>query len=277
MCLHASIYVSACRYIGGDGSDVQFSSAHHYSQAQATRHRLRSAGMRRVCWRMLTSADVCYSAQYYFQALTTRSWLQSAGTYICVSAYLYIFVLIPLYVCPHNFICVSSYLYICPDATICVRIPLCICPHTSMYVSSYPYTLYKCRRFSLWCPTAMVNPSLLTNADVCWRMLTYADVCRRFSRWCPTAMVNQSPANNTKVRLKWCTGTKENWRRVHHPRSGMLTYPDVCWRMLSPSPANNTQVCWRMLTFLTYADVCWRMWASPSAANNMQVWGERHP
>jgi hypothetical protein len=123
-------------------------------------------------------ADVCYSAQYYFQALITRSWLQSAGTSIYVSAYLYICVLIPLYVCPHNSICVSSCLYICPHASICVSsvcvssyLYICphasICPHTSMCLSSYPYILYKCRRFSLWCPAAMVNPSLLTYADVC--------------------------------------------------------------------------------------------------------------
>jgi hypothetical protein len=47
----------------------------------------------------------------------------------------------------------------------------------------------------------------------------------------------------------------------------MLTYADVCWRMLTHAPYSCMPgegialhyayaVCWRMLT---YADVCWRM------------------
>jgi hypothetical protein len=42
----------------------------------------------------------------------------------------------------------------------------------------------------------------------------------------------------------------------------MLTYADVCWRMLTYADgrgvlcARGCHVCWRMLT---YADVCWRM------------------
>jgi hypothetical protein len=75
---------------------------------------------------------------------------------------------------------------------------------------------------------------MLAYADVCWRMLTYAEAQDESYRM--TASV--------------C------WR--------MLTYADVCWRMLTYA-----DVCWRMLAFaagltlvgsmLTYADVCWRM------------------
>jgi hypothetical protein len=66
---------------------------------------------------------------------------------------------------------------------------------------------------------------LLPNADVCWRMLTYADV-----RWMASAC----------------------------PHTTCLAYADVCWRMLTYA-----DVCWRMLNGIRlppqYADVRWRM------------------
>ncbi len=65
---------------------------------------------------------------------------------------------------------------------------------------------------------------MLTYADVCWRMLTYADVC---------------------VCWHMLTYAGVCWRMR------MLTYADVCWGLLKYAG-----VCWRMLA---YADVCWRM------------------
>jgi hypothetical protein len=100
-----------------------------------------------------------------------------------------------------------------------------------------------------------------TYADVCWRMLAYADVCKQTgTRSLPS-----------KQACYVC------WR--------MLTYADVCWRMLTYWDAlvaleagvlrmlTYADVCWRMLTYAdvlgrarcprsrraTYADVCWRM------------------
>jgi hypothetical protein len=79
-------------------------------------------------------------------------------TSICVSSYLYICVLIPLYMCSHTTIYLSSYYYtshrlsqafryICPHTSIylpsylymCVLIPLYMSPHTSLYMSAYFY------------------------------------------------------------------------------------------------------------------------------------------
>jgi hypothetical protein len=59
---------------------------------------------------------------------------------------------------------------------------------------------------------------LLTHAEVCWRMLTYADVCL-------------------------CHRHERSYQRLHSGFADvcwrMLTYADVCWRMSSLSSVTN--------------------------------------
>jgi hypothetical protein len=123
--------------------------------------------------------------------------------YIC-----YVYVLILLYMCPHTAVCY-----------ICVFILLYMCQHTAIhaiYVSSYCY------------------------------MYIYSGKARIYILRCDKEE------------------TADKWVRRWH----MLTYADVCWRMLTYAaatkkkpPINGSDVCWRMLT---YADVCWRMLTYPA-------------
>ncbi len=89
-----------------------------------------------------------------------------------------------------------------------------------------------------------IRVSEMRELQVCWRMLTCADV---------------------------------SWRMLHSSQknaraAGMLTYADVCWHMLTcadvccirVSKMRELQICaccWYgvLLRMLTYADVCWRM------------------
>jgi hypothetical protein len=86
--------------------------------------------------------------------------------------------------------------------------------------------------------------SMLTYADVCWRMQMYADVCWRIRRY-TRELGNQHPAGLWAV----C------WR--------MLTYADVCRCMLTYADVFDvTRESWAtsiLQVYEQYADVCWRM------------------
>jgi hypothetical protein len=154
ICVLIPLYVSACRYIGGDVSDVQLSvtlssvtpMCPHISNLYMCPHTsIYVSSYLYICVRM--PLYMCpHTSTYvssYLEPLHVSSYLYSVliplyipvdmcpHTSIYVSSYLYICVLILLYMCPHTSIYVSSYLYIC------VLIPLHMCPHTSTYVSSY--------------------------------------------------------------------------------------------------------------------------------------------
>ncbi len=101
---------------------------------------------------------------------------------------------------------------------------------------------------------------MLTYADVCWRMLTYAGfayIIYRFSH------SSRAGAFIGYADVCWCMLTYADvcWRMLMYAGAcwHMLAYADVCWRMLT-----YTDVCWRMLTF---ADVCWRMLHTSSTAS----------
>ncbi len=125
---------------------------------------------------------------------------------------------------------------------------------------------------------------MLTYADVCWRMLTYADVWAQMqaaTAWttgknrllCPysptgvissqytslvSAMACFSSATEARglVSAMACVSSAPKARgapqRCGRAKLNLQHQPaDVCWRMLTYA-----DVYWRMLT---YADVCWRM------------------
>jgi hypothetical protein len=62
------------------------------------------------------------------------------SSYLYVSSYPYMCVIIPLYMCPHT------------SHTACVLIPLYICPRTSIYVSSYLYICFLISPYSYLMP-----------------------------------------------------------------------------------------------------------------------------
>ena len=134
-------------------------------------------------------------------------------SYICVLVLLYVCV-VHAYICPHNAIYVSRYYYMCPHTTVyvcayyfvsgwardrraicehnllyvchrtttCVLIPLYMCPHFTvcvrilLYMSSYYYV----SSYYYMCPHTTIlirGRGSVKHADVCWRMLTYANVC----------------------------------------------------------------------------------------------------
>jgi hypothetical protein len=193
----------------------------------------------------------------------TTTYLASSYYYKCVLITTWC-VLILLQMCPHHYFNSS------------VLILIFMCPHTTVHASSYYLfvliLLYICRHTTT-CDSyiCLDRPRTLTSyADVCWRLLTSADVC--------CLLYLPGPPQDAHADLVW-------WR--------MLTYADVCWRMLTYA-----DVCWSMLTYtvfyicldrprtltltsyahqcrkltltsnqvttllarmLTYADVCWRM------------------
>jgi hypothetical protein len=89
--------------------------------------------------------------------------------------------------------------------------------------------------------------SMLTYADVCWRMLTGSG---------KTVLLG---------RFDYAQHQQDDWHEatavISQVRWRMLTYAEVCWRMIGmrqpPSYRRSADVCWRMLT---YADVCWHVW-----------------
>jgi hypothetical protein len=109
------------------------------------------------------------------------------------------------------------YIYTCVCVRVCIGDNRC-CGHTSV---SNSLARMCARQRDLRQQAQQVV--FMTYADVCWRILTYAETADAAGR------VHSS--SNTSSR--------------------MLTYADVCWRMLTYA-----DLCWFMLT---YADVCWRM------------------
>jgi hypothetical protein len=82
--------------------------------------------------------------------------------------------------------------------------------------------------------------------DVCWRMLTHANVYRSLTL-CGHGHVVLLSLGAPAARGVW-VGV----------RGGMLTYADVCWHVMLLSlgaPAPYADVCWHMLT---YTDVSWQ-------------------
>jgi hypothetical protein len=105
-----------------------------------------------------------------------------------------------------------------------------------MYVSSY-YRLYffTFLRMLTYADVCWRMLTYATYTDVCWRMLAYADVC------CTTTIGFTYFSTITKGFSEWSFDVC----------SRMLTYAHVCSRVLTYA-----EVCSSMLT---YADVCWRM------------------
>ncbi len=123
------------------------------------------------------------SSYYYICVLVLLHMCPHTTTY--VSSDYNICVLILQHMCLHTTICVLILQYMCPHTTICVLILLYMCPHTSIYVSSYYYIcvlvlLYVCPHTTTGsgerCGGDLQPLRMLAYADVCWRMLTYADV-----------------------------------------------------------------------------------------------------
>ncbi len=92
---------------------------------------------------------------------------------------------------------------------------------------------------------------MLTYADVCWRMLTYAYVCRTRSGDGGSSVGGHVPGKET---LR--PSHQLHFRHLLHRLCiccRMLTYADVCWHML------------------THADICWHMQARSSSSLRPQL------
>jgi len=145
---------------------------------------------------------------------------------------------------------------------------------------------------------------MLTYADVCWRMLTYAiyadareaigflctkSIAPSSMSSCPhmSAYVSIHPHMSEAARA-WHKqpGTNSHMSAYVSIRQRMLTYADtdVCWRMLTQPGTNSlarqhtsayvrlfvpaaSDICGCMLT---YADICWRM-PEPGANKHLSV------
>jgi hypothetical protein len=134
------------------------------------------------------------------------------------------------------------------------------------------------------------------SADVCYRMLTYADVGTtgrhtQDSRWQGSGNFGSLCERATVWPARHDSGPGDDTCGAEYCQL-LLRYADVCWRMLTYA-----DVCWRMLTsgddtcraeycqlLLWYADMCWRMltyadvcWRMLTYAESMLTYAERVP
>ncbi len=106
------------------------------------------------------------------------------------------------------------------------------------------------------CCLTDITHTILSALDVCWRLLTSADFCWRMLTYAASQTSRAPYPERLCQRLQFADIC---WH--------MLTYADVCWRMLT----NADECCFtditrailsvfgRVFSLLTYADVCWRM------------------
>jgi hypothetical protein len=76
----------------------------------------------------LLPSEVYYPAEEYHQQYL---WDKGGMYAIYVSSYYYIFVFIPLYVCPHSTVCMRG----STSSNTCGTEEVYVCPHTAVYVS----------------------------------------------------------------------------------------------------------------------------------------------